>query len=129
MKDIYSYMAQQLAQPPQEAPQAKPPSGPFGQFGLIMMGGVFLLMYFLLIYPQRKEEKRKKQMLSTLQKGDPVVTSSGIIGTVASVKEKSVFVNVGDGTRIEFLRSAISQVPRPEAASTGVGNGKGKAKS
>ena len=124
MKDIYLYMAQQLAAPVKEAaPQGQPSSGPFGQFGLLMMGGAFLLMYFLLIYPQRKEEKRKKQMLSTLQKGDPVVTNSGIIGTVASVKEKSVFVNVGDGNRIEFLRSAISQVRRSDDT------GKGKAKS
>ena len=126
MKDIYVYMAQQLAQPPKETPQGQPssaPSGPFGQFGLLMMGGVFVLMYFLLIYPQRKEEKRKKQMLASLQKGDPIVTNSGIIGTVASVKENSVFVNVGDGTRIEFLRSAINQVQRPDLT------GKTKAKS
>lgn len=115
MKDIYSYMAQQLAEPPKETQQDQPQSNPFGSFGLLMMGGVFLLMYFLLIYPQRKEEKRKKKMLATLQKGDPVVTNSGIIGTVASVKEKSIFVNVGDGTRIEFLRSAISQVPRSDS--------------
>ena len=122
MKEINIYLAQQLANPQTtettKAQSGNPPSGQnvqnkgfFGdQWGLIMMASVFVLMYFLLIFPQRKEEKKRKAMLSTLQKGDSIVTSSGIIGTVASVKENTVLVNVGDNTRIEFLRTAISSV-------------------
>ena len=122
MKELYLFKAQQLAKPPaEEAPQTQTDASPFGQFSLLMMGGVFLLMYFLLIYPQRKEEKRKKKMLSTLQKGDPVVTNSGILGTVASVKENSIFINVGDGTKIEFLRSAISQLRKTDSKEKGRG--------
>ncbi len=111
MSELYSYLAQQLAEPPQPSSPKESASGPFGgQLGILMMGGLLVLMYFLLIYPQRKEDKRKKSMLASLQKGDSIVTSSGIVGTIASIKEDRVFVNVGDGTRIEFLRSAISQV-------------------
>ena len=122
MKEINIYLAQQLANPQTtettktqsgnpSTGQNVPNKGFFGdQWGLIMMASVFVLMYFLLIFPQRKEEKKRKAMLATLQKGDSIVTSSGIIGTVASVKENTVLVNVGDNTRIEFLRTAISSV-------------------
>lgn len=118
MKETIYYLAQQTVQPKTDAPKAKGASSFFDPSLLLMIGGMFLLMYFLLIRPQRKEEKRKKSMLSALQKGDPVVTSSGIIGTVASVKETSVFVNVGDGNRIEFLRSSINQVRKNEIKPT-----------
>ncbi|MCB1310152.1 MAG: preprotein translocase subunit YajC, partial [Leptospiraceae bacterium] len=56
-----------------------------------MIGGMALFMYFFVIRPQRKEEKRKKEMLSSLKKGDRIVTTSGILGTVASVKDETVF--------------------------------------
>jgi len=74
-------------------------------------------MYFLVIRPQRKEEKQKKEMLSTLQKGDTVVTVSGIIGTVATIKDETVILKVGDGTRMEFLRSAVGEKRKASAES------------
>ncbi len=107
------YLAQQLIEP---APTQNPSTGgntssSGGQFSFfLMLGALVVSMYFLLIRPQRKEEKRKKEMLKALDKGDPVTTGSGILGTVSSVKENSVIVNVGNDVRIEFLRSAISQV-------------------
>ncbi len=119
MKEIYFYLAQQVATPPPSSDSVKQsPSSPFGdQFGLIMMVLVFVVMYFLLIFPQRKEEKKRKAMLAALQKGDSVVTSSGIIGNVVSIKENTVLLNVGDNTRIEFLRSAITSVREEKSVS------------
>lgn len=121
--ELFDYLAQsdsagtttQQTQPATEAPTDGGAQGPGGLFGggsflWIMIGGMALFMYFFVIRPQRKEEKRKKEMLSSLKKGDRIVTTSGILGTVASVKDETVFVNVGDGTRLEFLRSAISTV-------------------
>lgn len=80
----------------------------------VIIGGTFVVMYFLMIRPQRKEEKRKQDMLKVLSKGDPVVTTSGIIGTIASVKEDTITLNVGNGTKMEFLRSAIGSVRNKE---------------
>lgn len=75
-------------------------------FPLILMFGVF---YFLLIRPQQKKEKDRKAMIENLKKGDNVVTSGGILGTVVGVKDNIVVLKVGDGeTKIEFLKSAIS---------------------
>ncbi|KAB2930762.1 MAG: preprotein translocase subunit YajC [Leptonema illini] len=76
----------------------------------LMILGVFAVMYFFSIRPARKEEKRKKEMLDALKKGDTVITSAGIIGSVHAVKEDTVILNVGDNTRMELLRSAIQEV-------------------
>ncbi len=76
-------------------------------FPLILMFGVF---YFLLIRPQQKKEKDKQAMIQNIKKGDRVVTSGGILGTVVGVKDNIVVLKVGDGdTKIEFLKSAISE--------------------
>lgn len=85
-------------------------SPPFDWSILLMFGGVFVFMYFFIMRPQRQEEKRKKEMLSLMKKGDQVVTSSGIIGSIANVKDDTVVLNVGDSTRVEFLKSAISSI-------------------
>lgn len=128
--NLLQYLAQQQPAPApltvQPAPGGTPtaPAGksesPMGSMWTtgLMFAAVFVGMYFLVIRPQRKEEKRKKELLSKLGKGDRVVTSSGMIGTVQTVKDETVIVNVGDNTRIEFLRSAIADIrgntePRP----------------
>ncbi len=117
------YLAQQSAAPspaevvqPQggttngSAPAGSGAAPGFDWTFFLILGGVFVFMYFMMIRPQRQEEKRKKEMLSTLEKGDQVVTTSGILGSVASVKEDTITLNVGDGSRIEFLRSAVASV-------------------
>ncbi len=74
----------------------------------------FLLMivvvWFLLIRPQRKRAKEHTTMLSSLQKGDRVVTNSGILGTIVGINEQEniIVLKVADDTKIEFLKSAIA---------------------
>ena len=77
---------------------------------LIMFAAVILIFYFLIIRPQRKRDKEAKDMLAAIKKGDKIVTIGGIRGTVAIVKESTVIIKVDDNTRIEFSKSAISQV-------------------
>jgi preprotein translocase subunit YajC len=74
-------------------------------FALII--GIF---YFLIIRPQNKKQKETQRMLSALKKGDKVVTIGGIHGVIQSVKEGSVIVRVDENTKMEFSRSAISNV-------------------
>ncbi len=74
----------------------------------------FLLMivvvWFLLIRPQRKRAKEHTTMLTALQKGDKVVTNSGMLGTIVGMNEQdsTVVLKVGDDTKIEFLKTAIA---------------------
>ena len=116
IRELIYFHAQQSASPaPAPAAPASAPSGATGQGDLmsnltlpLMMVAIFAAMWFLMIRPQRKEEKRKKEMLSSLKKGDSVVTTSGIIGTVANVKDDTVLLKVGDNTKMEFVKSAIT---------------------
>lgn len=77
---------------------------------LVMFTAIILIFYFLIIRPQKKREKETKDMLNALKKGDKVVSIGGIHGTVITVKDTTVVVKVDDNARIEFTKSAISQV-------------------
>lgn len=71
---------------------------------------MILVVWFLLIRPQRKRAKEHTTMLTSLQKGDRVITNSGIIGTIVGFNdtESTVVLKVGDDTKIEFIKSSIA---------------------
>ena len=77
---------------------------------LFMYVPIIAIFYFLIIRPQRQQQKKLKAMLDSLKKNDEVITTSGIHGTVAIVKEKTVVVRVDEGCRIEFDRESIASV-------------------
>lgn len=81
---------------------------------LFMYVPIILIFYFLIIRPQRQQQKKVKEMLAALKKNDEVITTSGIHGTVAIVKEKTVVVRVDEGCRIEFDRESIASVTSGE---------------
>jgi preprotein translocase subunit YajC len=70
---------------------------------------IFLIFYFLLIRPQRKEQQRHQEMVKALAKGDEVVTSGGIIGTVVHATDDTLTVKTGENTRIVIERSRVSR--------------------
>jgi preprotein translocase subunit YajC len=94
------------------APQATGEASGGGSFitSIIPFAAIILIFYFLIIRPQNKKRKETEKMLSTLKKGDKIVTIGGIHGTVHSVRESTVLVKVDDSVKIEFLRSAVSSV-------------------
>jgi preprotein translocase subunit YajC len=77
---------------------------------LVMFGLIIVVFYFLVIRPQNKKQKEAKKMLESLRKGDRVVTIGGMRGSVVAVKDDSVVLKVDDTTKIEFNKSAVSQV-------------------
>lgn len=83
-------------------------------FPFILMIVVF---YFILIRPQQKKAKLHQELLKQIKGGDKVVTSSGIIGTVISVKERTVSLRSAD-TKLEVLKSAIAEVTERSGDST-----------
>jgi preprotein translocase subunit YajC len=76
---------------------------------LILM---FVVFYFLLIWPQQKKAKAHRQVLASLQKGDNVVTSAGIYGTITGLTETVVTLEIAEKVRIKVSRSAIAGVVR-----------------
>ncbi|MFC1568612.1 preprotein translocase subunit YajC [bacterium] len=73
---------------------------------------IIIIMYLLMILPQQKRQKEHQKMLNNLQKGDKVLTSGGIMGSIAGIKEKekTVLLKIAENTKIEILRSSIAQV-------------------
>src|SRR5262245_3650280 len=68
---------------------------------------VAALFVFMLILPERKKQKQRQQMLDALKKGDRVMTSSGMFGTVVSTADDLVVLQVADNVRLRFSRGAI----------------------
>lgn len=77
---------------------------------LIWFGLIFAVMYLLLIRPQRKKQKEHENLLKELKKGDRVVTSSGMFGTIFAIDEDRgrVVIKISDEVKMEFLKSAIA---------------------
>jgi len=96
-----------------------PPGGeqPGGLFqSLWGMFPFFLLIfafYFAWVRPQQRRQKQLDQMMKGLRAGDRVTTTSGIIGTVVTVKDKSVSIRSAD-TKLEVLKTAISEITARE---------------
>jgi len=65
------------------------------------------MFYFLIIRPQKKERERHRRFLEGLKKGDKVITSSGIWGTVVEIGDRTITLKVDANTRITFSKEAI----------------------
>ena len=76
---------------------------------------IFVVFYFLLIRPQQKRVKDHKAMVESLKRGDEVITSGGIIGTVDRVMEDDrIEVIIGEGTKVQIIRSTITSLLKKE---------------
>ena len=77
---------------------------------------IFIIFYFFLIRPQQKRVKDHKTMVENLKRGDEVITSGGIIGTVDRVMEDDrIEVIIGDNVKVQIIRSTItSQLKKEE---------------
>lgn len=71
---------------------------------------IFVIFYVLLILPQSKYEKKRKEMLASLQKGDQVVTTGGIIGTIQKIEENVITLKVAENVNIKVEKQAIKGV-------------------
>ncbi len=75
---------------------------------LVLIGGVF---YFLILRPQQRRQKAQQALLSSVQVGDDVVTTSGIFGTVTGIDDEdgTVTVEIAQGIEIRLLRAGIGR--------------------
>ena len=90
-----------------DAVEGTPQVNPLVQFMPIIL--MFVIFYFLLIRPQQKKAKDLQAMIAGIKKGDKVVTTGGILGTVSSIQDDYVVLMVGDSdTKIEVLKSAVA---------------------
>lgn len=76
----------------------------------IQIVGFMAIIYFVLFRPQMKERKRHEEMLSSVKKGDDIVTAGGIIGKIVHAEETQLTVRTGETTRVTVDRSRIAAV-------------------
>jgi preprotein translocase subunit YajC len=79
---------------------------------LIMIGIAIVFFYFILWRPERKRRKALEAQRDSMKQGDKV-TAMGIVGTIDKIQDKTVILKMVDGSKIEVLKGAISEVMTP----------------
>jgi preprotein translocase subunit YajC len=91
-----------------------PPGGAGGPAAflqpLILFGAMFAIFYFIVLRPQQRQKAERERMLSAIKKGDRVVTTSGMHGTVVGLGEHTITLRVADQVKLEFDRTAVGRV-------------------
>jgi len=81
-----------------------------GMMTVLMFGSIFAIFYFMIIRPQKKQQNERKQMIEALKRGDKVVTTGGLFGTVKDVKADRPIVTIAEGVKVEVAKTAVSGV-------------------
>ena len=71
---------------------------------------IFLIFYFLLIRPQQKKQKEHKVLLDSIQRGDEILSSGGILGKVIRVDNDKLTVEIAKGVNVIIIRSTVADV-------------------
>ncbi len=89
------------------------PSGPSPLSSIIPFVCIGVIFYFLSIRPQSKRQKELQTLIASLKTGDKVVTTGGIHGIIANVKEGNILsLKIADNVKIEIDKSAIASVDK-----------------
>lgn len=83
---------------------------------IVYIVGLGALMYFMAIRPQKKQQKKLEQLISSLEIGDYVLTTSGFYGSIIDITDDTVIVEFGNNKncRIPMQKTAITQVEKQE---------------
>jgi len=84
--------------------------GPGLMSNVILFGSIILIFYFMIIRPQQKRTKERQKLIESMKKGDKVITSGGMYGTVVGLDEKTVLVEIADKVKVKLDRSAIATI-------------------
>ena len=91
---------------------------------LISLGLMVAIFYFLLIRPQQRRVRQQRELVESLDVGDEVITIGGILGTIRSLDDDEVRLEVSPGTEIRMVKSAVARkfVPEPMDEEAGEGS-------
>lgn len=93
-----------------EAPAPAMPPAEQGFMQTFVMIGIALLFFYVILWrPEQKRRKAQETLRSSMKKGDKV-TAMGIIGVVSKVNDQTVVLQMVDGSKIEMLKAAVSEV-------------------
>jgi len=100
---VFHYFTLLMGQPNQG-------EGPGLMSNIILFGSIILIFYFMIIRPQQKRAKERQKLIDSMKKGDKVITSGGMYGTIAGMDEKTVLVQIADNVKVKLDRSAIATI-------------------
>src|SRR5579872_7475677 len=92
------------------APASGQDSGASEISTIIMFGSIIAIFYFMIYRPQRKRAKEREALISKMDKGDKVILSGGMHGTISAIEDTTILVQVSDTTKIRFEKSAVNSV-------------------
>jgi preprotein translocase subunit YajC len=99
-----------------EEPAAEGSGGPSFLLPMLAIGAIF---WFVMIAPERKRKKARESMIAALKKGDKVMTTSGMYGSVAQVQGEIVTLQISDNVRVKFSLAAIQGKVEEDAKANG----------
>jgi preprotein translocase subunit YajC len=96
-------------------PAAGPQPNPFMSIAPMIL--LVVVFYFILIRPQQQRAKQQAKLISALKAGDKVVTAAGLIGTVITVKDKTVSLRSGDA-KFEVTKASVTEIIADDSTPT-----------
>ncbi|MCP3872215.1 MAG: preprotein translocase subunit YajC [Desulfobacteraceae bacterium] len=88
--------------------QAGGQAGQGGIMGFLPIIILFVIFYFLLIRPQQKKAKEHREMISSLKKGNRIITSGGIYGTIQSLDDTTIGLEIAEKVKIKISRGNVA---------------------
>lgn len=82
-------------------------TGP-GFVQIIFLVVIFAIFYLLLIRPMRTKQKKLNQLIANLKKGDKVISTGGIYGTIAGITDDTIMLKIADNVKIVIARNAVA---------------------
>jgi len=79
---------------------------------------IFFIFYLFILRPQSRKAKEHQKALGNLKRGDEVLTSSGILGTIEGLTEKYVTLEISEGVRIKMLKSQVAGLAKQKEGSS-----------
>lgn len=90
------------------APSSPPAPGGEGAMGLPLMLLMFLPLVLVMMWQSRSQSKKQEQLLSSLKKGDRVITQSGLIGRLAEIDSRYAKLEIAPGVKVTLLRTSLT---------------------
>lgn len=75
---------------------------------------LFAVFYFLLIRPQQKRAKQQKTFIDNLKKGDKIITSSGLYGTITGITDDAITIEIAEKVRVKVAKNAVAALQQTQ---------------